>query len=93
MTIKIRYRMTYGESPLTAKRGVDAWHLLREVIEDATGRIATSEAVAIFNLDSEAETFMHFLMSTEACATIDLPAENKELYALQKTSHRRGAVR
>ena len=83
MTVRIRFRMAYGPSPLTGKPGIEAWCLWREVVESATGITVTSEAVAIFNFDTEAQTFMRFLCDGGLQTAIEVPDDFKELYALQ----------
>lgn len=80
MTITIRYRLAYGSSVLAKRPDVQAWCIWCDVIEAATGITVSSDAVAIFNMDSAANTFMRFLLDH---GTLEVPDDFKELYHLQ----------
>lgn len=83
MTATLRFRLSYGRSLLAKHADVEAWCIWRDVIDDDTGITISSDAIAIFNLDSEATTFMRFLLEYGLHTKLEVPADFKELYELQ----------
>lgn len=81
--VKLRYRMGFKSSALCAQdvRARQAWVLIKEVIDPDSKTTVACEDVAIFNLDSEAETFMRFIYADGA---VEIPDDMKELIVLQR---------
>lgn len=86
MTAKIAYRMVYLPHPFDGtqrQRGVEAWCLVK-VTRPEFGR-ETQEPVAIFNLDSEAETFQgHVHAAGLDGALVEINPELRHLFALRR---------
>ena len=70
MNAKIVYEMAYGPNPFASlrKKGqiAELWVLWRTTIPEA-GTDISQEPIAIFNLDSEARTFMAHIFAEGLC--------------------------
>ena len=86
----IRYTVSYGNWLLSERQkgdGVQAWHIVRKVIEPDTQRTIAWEAVAVFNLDSEGVNFQRYLAKTAGTLAID--PELAELFEMERKAARR----
>jgi hypothetical protein len=85
----IRYQMAYGNWLLDDRRkadGVQAWHIVRKMLDVDTKVTLSFEAIAIFNLDSEGHNFQRYLEKTGGNLAID--PELAELFELQRRTAR-----
>lgn len=87
--VKLRYRMAWKSSTLLPEKsraqGVQAWILIKEVIDPDSKTAIACEDVALFNFDFEAMTFMRFI---DGGGTVEIPDDMKVLIALERKNPR-----
>lgn len=85
MMAKIQYRVVNIHHPWDEKlasKGITAWCLVREIVQaDAEHRVLDFKPIALFNLDSDAETFQRWLCDG---GQVEPHPDWKELVKLQK---------